>query len=238
MEDGKIVDPRILERVQKLLAMAADTSSPNEAAIAARRAEALMRKHQLDQVDVMVKNLDGDSVEISTVDHVSTIYGANYKATGMPGWISVIAVAAAVMNECEVDRQGGLTRFYGVAGDAQVAAEIFRFLIQETSRLAKKFQGSRGSKNSFRMGCAGELQHRCKEIADERKRQFEETSSGKELVILKKALIEQNAGREFNYSSRGSNVRDGHAYNAGREAGSRVNLNAQVGGKQQEKLRG
>ena len=68
------VDPKIMERIQNLLRMAEDTSSPNEAAIAARRAEALMRKHQLTQVDVMVKNLDGDSVEVSIVDHVQTIY--------------------------------------------------------------------------------------------------------------------------------------------------------------------
>lgn len=228
MDQPKKATPKVMERIQHLLAMAADVSSPNEAAIAAHRAEVLMREYQLSQVDVLVKNLDGDSVEVSSVDHVSTIYGKNYKATGMPSWVSIVAVAAAVMNECEVDYVGGLTRFYGVEGDSQVAAEIFRYLIGAVNRLAKQFPGTRGERSAFRQGCAGMLQSRCKEVSEERKRQFQETSAGTSLVVLKKQLIEQHANREFEYDDHTtSNPEDG-AYFAGQIAGAGINLNEQV----------
>lgn len=229
---------KILGRIRKLLAMAADTSSPNEAAIAAKRAESLMRKHQLSQVDVLVKNLDGDSVEISTVDHVQTIYGPKHRSTGMPKWVGFIAVAAAVMNECEADREHGLTRFYGVAGDAQVAAEIFQYLLKEAFRLSRNFPGGRAEKNSFRLGCASELQRRAKELRKEREKQFQETSAGTALVVLKKQLIEKGTGRKFNYNRNQSSV-NGNAYEAGREAGSRINMSGQIGRDQinQRKLR-
>lgn len=221
------VDPKIMERIRRLLAMAQDTSSPNEAAIAARRAEKMMREYQLQQVDVLVKNLDGDSVEISTVDHVQTIYGKNYRSTGQPKWVGLIAVAAALMNECEADRTYfGHTRFYGVAGDANVAAEIFQYLIKETNRLATKFSGDRADKSSFRMGCAVELQARAREIKKEREAEFQQTSSGTELVILKKQLIEQRSGRKFTYSK--SSVRADDAFDAGREAGRNISLNGQI----------
>lgn len=220
---------KIMERIRRLLAMAEDTSSPNEAAIAARRAEKLMREHQLTQVDVLVKDLDGDSVEISTVDHVQTIYGPRYKSSGQPRWVGVIAVAAALMNECEADMNHvGHTRFYGVAGDAQVAAAIFQYLIKETSRLAGKYPGGRAEKNAFRRGCASALQTRAREIKAERERQFQETSSGTALVLLKQALIEQRTGRKFEYETGKASPVDAAAYHAGRLAGRNINLNDQL----------
>ena len=43
---------KIKERIAKLLAMAKDAASPNEAAIAAGRARSLMDKYQLDEYDI------------------------------------------------------------------------------------------------------------------------------------------------------------------------------------------
>jgi len=237
-KEVKKATDKVIQRIQRLLAMAADVSSPNEAAIAARRAEVLMREHQLSQVDVLVKNLDGDSVEVSTVNHMFTLYGLrykNYRSTRIPGWVGITGVSAAVMNECEADNLGGLTRFYGVEGDAQVAAEIFRYLIDTINRLATQFPGTRGERSAFRQGCAGTLQDRCKEIAEERKRQFQETSAGTSLIVLKQQLIEQCMGGKMEYGSHKSATVEDLAYAAGQIAGLGINLNKQISA--QEKKR-
>lgn len=43
---------KVIDKISKLLAMANDTSSPNEALLAAKRARTLMDKYQLSQEDI------------------------------------------------------------------------------------------------------------------------------------------------------------------------------------------
>ena len=50
---------KIRERIRKLLAMAGDASSPQEAAIAARRAKALLNEHNLSEADVIAGGMMG-----------------------------------------------------------------------------------------------------------------------------------------------------------------------------------
>jgi hypothetical protein len=239
MTDIKKEREKILRRIKQLLAMAEDVGSPHEAAIAARRAEVLMREHQLDQVDLLVNELDEGDVEITVVDHVQTIYGKKYKATGMPTWVSMTAYSAAKLNDCEADRAAGLSRFYGVGGDAQVAGETFRYLIGAINRLAKQYTGGRSAKNSFRRGAAGEVQDMCEEAAAERKAAFEATSTGKELVVLKKNLIEQRTGHDFSYDGGTSgSVSDGIAYYEGkRQARDNINLDPQISADKREQIK-
>lgn len=54
---------KIRERIRKLLAMAGDASSPQEAAIAARRAKALLHKYNLSEADVIVGDMTLDDFQ-------------------------------------------------------------------------------------------------------------------------------------------------------------------------------
>ena len=53
-------------RIRKLLAMAGDASSPNEAAIAAKRAKALLNEHNLSEADVIAGGMTLDDFRRGT----------------------------------------------------------------------------------------------------------------------------------------------------------------------------
>lgn len=229
---------KILRRVQQLLAMAADVSSPNEAAIAAERAEKLMRQYNIDNAAVLVAELDDGDVSTEAVDHVNTIYGGKLKAKGRksPTWVNWLAVSAAYLCEAEVEWKHRQFYFHGVGGDAELSSEMFKYLLSTVNRLANEFGGKRGEKSAFRMGAAAEIQARCKKIKTEREQEFEQvSSSGKELIILKHALIEQNKGK-MGYTNSRASTSDEHAYAMGRHAGRDVGLNNQLN-KGQERLK-
>jgi len=58
---------KIVERVRKLLAMSEDTSSPHEAAIAAKRAAHLMQQYNIDNAAVLLNTLSDDDIVENTV---------------------------------------------------------------------------------------------------------------------------------------------------------------------------
>ncbi len=217
---------RILERIRKMLAMAEGQSNINEAATAAAMAENTMRKYQISEAEVMVKDLDRGDVEDVMVD--------NHTRT-MPTWVDWIAVGVARAVECEVTRGSGSHRFYGVGGDAQVAAEMMKYLVKEVDRLAKKFPGDRGERGSFRRGAGSVLQDRLEDLGRERKEEFQQTSSGQELIVVKQQLIVAAHG-EFSYTT-GGRRREQFGYYEGREAGGNINLAKQIGeGPRQQKI--
>jgi len=59
-------DEKILKRIKNLLDMAMDSSSPNEAMIAARRSRALMDEHQISKDDLL--SIDDNSFGVTEVD--------------------------------------------------------------------------------------------------------------------------------------------------------------------------
>lgn len=220
--EGKNERDRILDRIRKMLAIANGGANVNEAATAAAMAERLMRKYQIDQADVIVEELTADSVEAETV--------ANGTKT-MPAWVGWIAFGVAKANECEVtrardDRGRAVHRFYGVAGDAEVAGEMMRYLIGEVHRLAKAYGGTRAETGSFRRGCGSALQKRLTAMAEDRRQDFTGTAAGTSLVLRKRDLIHR--GRSFKYGSAGRRREIDHGYMAGRRAGEGVSLRGQI----------
>ena len=90
-----MANKKLLERIRRLLAMADDASSPNEAAIAARRVRKLMDEHQ-------VTKEDAEGV-IDEFDIVSS----SEKYVTWPRWLQGVAVLVAKENDC-------IARFYFV----------------------------------------------------------------------------------------------------------------------------
>ena len=119
-----MTDEKILDRIRKLLAMSKDTSSPNEAAIAARRAEAMMRKHNIEEADAILENLDDESIVKA---------GSNTGYKTLPEWQSILSVQVAKLMDCEcrayLDYRRKTITFLGQREDAQVAVWIFEYLV-------------------------------------------------------------------------------------------------------------
>ena len=215
---------KVIARIRKMLAMANDKANVNESAVAASMAEKLMRKYQLDMMDIMPPE---------------QLYGAKdinseYQWTGGKAapWMEWVAVSVARLNECEVKYDGYKMamgfQFVGVGPDPTVAAEIYKYLVGEINRLAKNVQG-RAAINSFKKGAGHEVSQRVRELARQRKADFESKSTGTALVIHKAALIAQSHG-EFQYGkSKKATASDWDAYYQGRRAGAGINLQDQVG---------
>jgi len=104
---------------------------------------------------------------------------------------------------------------------------MFDYLVAVTERLAKKFDGSRRDRNSFKMGVVFAILDRCREIKAEREEELSKATTGTDLVVVKKDLIikrfnlSYSAGRSYSVSQ--------NAYNAGYAKGKKVSLNSQVG---------
>lgn len=211
---------RILQKIQKLLALADDGSNIHESARAATQAEKMMRKYQIDHAELLVDRLSKDDIETR---------GFQASSRNLPAWVSALAVGVARANECEVTRSGPKVIFYGTPEDVPVAYELMTYLVREVDRLTKKFDGDRGAKGSFRRGCANALYSRLEAIAVERRREFQESTAGTALVLHKKELIEQHFGRAFKYSKGRQRSEDAEGYRAGKRAGASVNLNKQLG---------
>lgn len=222
------VDPKILERIRKMLALAEDNANIHESATAAAMAEKLMRKYQLERADFMLHDTKVDDVEGIGYNHGSNRWGPKYASKTVPTWINHIATGCGRANECECVVRGGTFVFFGVAGDASVAAEMLHYLVTEVERLAMFFHGGRTEKNNFRNGCAYVLQDRLEEIGAERVKEFQQTSAGTALVVMKKDLIEQSTGREFKYTKGKPKIADPSAFIEGMAAGAAIPLRKMV----------
>jgi len=225
---------KITERVRKLLAMAADTSSPAEAAIAARRAAALMEQHNLQHADVMLREGIGDRIaqETATRD-----YGA------VPRWYNILTVPVAHLYECEVrfalrGEYRYAAEFIGLDDDALVASYVLDYLSSEIERLARKhreqYQTDRRRMNDFRLGASHEIIAMLQRMeAEKRQREATGTNAARELVVVKRELIRQH--HDIRYRTVEKHHRVSRDYRAGRVAGASVRLreavNKPVGGR-------
>jgi hypothetical protein len=218
---------KIIERVRRLLAMAGDVSSPNEAAIAASRARKLMDKYQLSQKDFIEKS-----------QYTASETGDPRRS--WPRWEQNIAVGVAKLNDCQVKFQQAyqnkkVLSFQGEEGDVRVCEYLFTYLVEAGNRLCKAYLKQVGKSglaeaNAFKLGFGSALQQRLKEMARERDQEYHSTGTG--LMVLKKELVQKHFGaaayrqakRSAHHSASQSTVRAGH------QAGQDIRIHTGVGG--------
>jgi len=219
---------KIIDRVRKLLAMANDTSSPNEAAIAAGRARKLIDQYQISEMDLT-------TVEDSDFGQAS--YGMGAKSTNKP--LGMLAVAVAELNDCNAiwttqDNGTKAVQFSGMLVDAVSATEMLKYLQQVMYKLAVKAAEGRSDRHAYRLGFAVGVQQQVREILKERAEI--KTDTGQALVVVKQQLVEQHFGARKWKQRRNNYSGDAGAYHRGEAAGRKVSLNRQVRGTQQGRL--
>ena len=221
---------KIIDRIRKLLAMAGDTSSPQEAAIAARRARKLMDEYQISEID------------LSTV--ADSDFGPSIFDLGTRNAVSAagtLAIAVAELNDCQVcyERTGKGTmglRFEGFLSDTVCCVELYRWLRDEMYRQAEQYTTGRGPRNSYRTGFAAGVLRQAREIVAERTRDVQ-ASNGQALVVAKSALVRQHYGA-VKYGRASRNTYDSRAHDAGYSAGKSANLSRQVNGATARRIAG
>lgn len=237
-QDFQDID-KIKDRIAKLLRMANDASSPNEAAIAAGRARSLMDKYQLDAFDVENRIEEEFATEAAT-----RFYAA------IPQYMSVFAVAVAKYNDCQARFENGTVDykkkasdpkqfgkriiFMGYQSDVQLAINMFNQLNEVVNRLCKEWMNTQGLTaysvrigGQFKIGAFGEIGCRLNDMTKKRDAVTNEAGSTGALVVIKKAAVDSEFGAA-KYKNTKMNIADDgleqEAYVTGREKGAAVEI--------------
>lgn len=232
---------KMLERVRKLLAMAKDASSPNEAAIAARRAKALMEQYAIDNADVLTGGLSPD-------DFIEGV--ATKPMVRCPVHLSVLSLAVA--NYCRVHslfdwhieppnfKPRKVIKFQGHKDDMELARYLYTYLSNEIDRLCNR-SGVKGvgPRTIFKKACASEIANTLRHMLQEEDVEFQADRKGKAMVLLdkKRVMLRDKFGVQRTRSHRWG-ISDKGAYAAGREAGASVSIRKGVNGGRNARLIG
>lgn len=232
---------KIKERIAKLLRMAEDVSSPNEAAIAASRARKLMDKYQLDTFDL------GEALD----QEFGTVNATRFFAA-IPVYLSAFAVSCANYNDCqarfsfgsvdfkkkagEAKKIGKCVTFMGYKNDVELAAQMYSYICDCVDSLAKKyFQGAGYTKypvglgKAFKLTAFNAVAARMESMTKER--DALEATPGNSLVLFKKAAVDAHFG-EVNYGQVKhkslSSEESRAASKAGYEAGHKIKIREEL----------
>jgi len=233
---------KIKDRIAKLLRMAADSSSPNEAAIAASRARKLMDKYQLDSLDI------NDSYD---EDFESTPTGRFFSA--IPQHLSVFSCSVAKYNDTQsfydygtvdfkktdADRKkaGKRVNFRGYASDVALSIQMYTTLLEAVDRLCKEYLADKGYAKypvgvggKFKMAAILEISDRLAAMTVERDR-LTSSATGTSLVLMKSIAVTEkfgDPGYKVKPVAAPKSREDQAAYMAGQKAGRSVEITKSV----------
>jgi hypothetical protein len=237
---------KMLERVKKLLNLAKNNSSEEEATAANEKAHAILAEYNLSMSDVQTTEIDRDEVET---------LGGLY--TSVHPWRRPIARAVAEMHFCKYLYRNANGKqehmFVGTKANATVASMMSTYLFETVDRLA--YQGSKSVSTSqgspfrvaFRAAAAGRLSDRIYQRIEAAKRGGEVKVEGKNLPALMSLYQKYDAATQAYVSkmygktkTSVAKLRTGlHQRGAaeGWAAGNSIGLDQQVGKGSQKRLR-
>lgn len=243
---------KIKDRIAKLLAMAADTSSPEEAAIAAGRARKLMDKYQLEswecEKDIKEKfddkaatrNYASMPIFLSTLS-VSVARFNDCQARAVTGFMDYKMDAKRNQNDGRAPKQfGSHIRFYGYESDVQMACDMFDKLIGAMNNQCKAYLLPFGyAKYPVKVGTAFKS-YFCQALIDRINAMTKDrdelligsVSGSTSLVVVKAKTVADHFGevhyRKAEYRSDLSDTSIGDAARAGKAAGERQTIIEEV----------
>jgi len=179
---------RIIERVQKLFALAAQNDSPEEAQLAAIRAQELLQKYDLSLSEVEIRR-DGSSLCNEQLIPL--------KKRKTPTWIKFLhsTVAEGFGVDCfrGLYQTGTVLIYIGVEPDVTIAKQTFEYLYNfvETYDLRGK---SAKQKNQWRVGFIYAVNTR---LTEQRNKKVDDAHSC-ELMIAKEQIIKDYISEKYN----------------------------------------
>ncbi|MBY7859150.1 DUF2786 domain-containing protein [Vibrio fluvialis] len=223
---------KVIDKIQKLLAMANDTSSPKEALLAAKRARVLMDKYQLSQDDIESK-IGSQFLELE-----------NEPKGKLYLWEKHIALAAATLNDCRSAirrrHRGSQFLFQGFKADVIVAKMTMDYLTH-AARKAKELSEVKGISESqlFMQGFANEVLERANDIKRNREKHFV-SNKGTGLVVLKMTEIIKHFGElgsaRHHKARSPMSFEEMIAFELGSRAGRSISLDKQIDEKESSNL--
>lgn len=123
---------KILDKITKLLALAADKANENEAISAALKAQELMAKYNIELADVQDKTAINNIVETTYTPKANCHYVRKWRYM-----LSKIIAKNFCCKTYSINRDAIV--FYGYEKDAQIAVEVFKFLFETGNKLANRY---------------------------------------------------------------------------------------------------
>jgi hypothetical protein len=225
----------VLRRVQKLLAIAQDDrADPNEAAAAARMAETVMRKYQIDMAETLVSRIkQGD--DLSSAEYVATAKTNGTPVRSIAPWAQWIAVGVGKLMDCGVrlsttSKGEACVKFFGYTADVQVSIWMVEYLVATTNSLCNNYKKTeayarfgRTQLNSYRQGVATGICGALGAALRAKQAENQTSSAGTALVVVKQNAITEKFG-DFGYNSRNHVTRSASAFSAGVADGRKVDV--------------
>lgn len=221
---------RIIERIQKLLALST-SSNPHEAALAAAKAQALLFRHNLSMATVQA-GMSGSGGSPYVVDR--------YDLGGSTNWRRMLLGAVARNNFCRAVWYRG-TRDVGIVGEPHNIAAVqylYEFLMREIRRLAdraweeggyaRRGERERTWKRSFYFGAVQTVSER---LAAQREADARADTASLALTVVKDRELDEAYRQHFGAAgkARKAVVRSTTGYAAGVRAARKIALNRPLG---------
>lgn len=227
---------KVMARIKKMLALADNNPSAEEAAVAAAMASKLMDKFNIEHSELILAEIGDDDI----IEHETDVSWAR----AVPGWIQRIIIATAQLHDCEAkfnySRKEGVRQthvgvsFLGDKADVIVASWVFDYLLGEMKRLGNVYSKSIGKatgiqRNSFKTACAGEIATTLRRMLQEKEAMMSAHATGKALVVCKRNLVRSKFKVKYGKAKR-QRYGDFGAAQAGAVAGRGVSIRSGIEG--------
>jgi hypothetical protein len=224
------MDVKILEKIQKLLALAADNPDGHESKLAAERAADLMAKYDvgIEDIDSHTGKMKQGAVVQETVDVIANFHQI---------WESSLGNLLCDCFDCKrfiqtVDSKVISRSFLGAKSDVKLAVWFYKYLRLRIAKEAEKKYKTQRDQKSFGIGAVQGLAPRLTEMY---KRKVDATPVDSRALVLTKQLAVQERYDEIaktftrkNRTYSANNITG--AYHHGVEAGKTMSINQQIGG--------
>lgn len=217
-----MADDKILSRIRKLLALANNNPSVEEAASAMSMALKLMRRHNIEEVDLIQKELRNSDNVVRKPTTVRPAYREQ-----MALWFNILVTGVGRTLDCHTsiyrDGHGLYMAFHGYKADTEVADWLVSYLHRQIEALtdvawtdeatrikSEKYRAPWASertrmKNSYRHGMVNVILDRvravyAKPVPEQADETVAQTKQQNALVVLKnKLILEQFPGLNTDY---------------------------------------
>jgi len=221
-----------MRRIKKLLAIAEDSrGDPNECAAAARMAESIMRKFQIEHADVISAELQREDAFDST--YVGTTMDPEGASKEAAGWAGILAVAVAKLYDCQARycwsaKHGKSLKFSGYKLDTELARQTYVFIVNNMAAASRVYLkenrwAGRVEGNAFRNGYITGARMSINELIREKKAEMQQASSSRSLVLVKANAVSERFGK-VKYRQSSDRVYQSDSFSAGRDKGSKLDV--------------
>jgi hypothetical protein len=217
----------ILEKAAKIKALADRAGTPEEAANAAAKLQAMMLRYNLTE-QAVEENLN-DNEDKYVKEGFELNENRNHK-----GWAASLYYQIAKANQCESLFYPGTARMsiVGRKHNIEMVNYLYGYLSQKIKSLAENAARGSSSPGRYRRAfCLGAVSTVGKRLRDEVNNVVKEEASYGALMVVEKQLVEKEFKKHFPRTRKGgsSSIGNGDAYAEGRAAGRNISLRGGIG---------